>query len=335
MTSKELAKMLGVHQSTISRALNDSPLVAEKTKKYIKEKAEEQGFVLNSQAQSLKTNKTRIIGILFPVFFESLSKNLMFTYIYDVIQKELIQKDYDIMVIYDYGVASGINVLERIVKSQKVDGFVNLRPFLSDKEIELIEQYQVPFVTMFNAEQNSNKLHEFMVDEFSAGFQVGAYLGMQTEWEYVYVSLPIDQKNSHARLEGYKRGLESVGKQLTKIITCELSTKDAYRAVTGEKDWFKTHKAASYVYNDMLALGVVQALKTMGIDIPGQAQIIGMDDIPITTWLPPHISTMRAPINAIVRDGCLLLCRLIDGETVPPKTRIYQSSLVHRDTTKG
>ena len=81
LTSKEFAKMLNVSQSTVSRALSGSNQVSEETRRYISQKAEEVGFVLNSQAQSLKMKKSGTVGILFPSYFESLSKNMMFTYI--------------------------------------------------------------------------------------------------------------------------------------------------------------------------------------------------------------------------------------------------------------
>ncbi len=78
ITSKELAKLAGVSQSTVSRALNDSPLISEVVKSKIKKLAIEYRFEMNSQAKSLRTRKTDTIGILFPRFFMNLSTNLLF-----------------------------------------------------------------------------------------------------------------------------------------------------------------------------------------------------------------------------------------------------------------
>lgn len=65
ITSVELAKLAGVSQSTVSRCLNDSPLVSEETKARVKKLAEEYSFQFNTNARGLKTNRTGVIGYVF------------------------------------------------------------------------------------------------------------------------------------------------------------------------------------------------------------------------------------------------------------------------------
>ena len=127
LTSKEFAKLLGVSQSTISRAMNDSDLVPEEKKRMIRQKAVEYGFVLNSQARGLKTNRTGTIGIIFPTHFVGMGTNLMIAHLFDLIQKELDRYSYDIMPINDCNNSNGISVLERIIRCRKVDGVILMR----------------------------------------------------------------------------------------------------------------------------------------------------------------------------------------------------------------
>ena len=101
MTSIEFAKMIGVSQSMVSRAMNDSPLVSSEKREYIKKKAMEYGFVLNSQAQSLRTKRTGTVAILIPEHFKGMSISIGLACFYDAIEKELVKYGYDIMVIYD------------------------------------------------------------------------------------------------------------------------------------------------------------------------------------------------------------------------------------------
>ena len=103
MTSKEFAEIIGVSQSTISRALNNSSQISVERREFIQKKAEEYGFVLNSQARSLKTNRTGTVGILFPKHFIGMSSNLGLAHLYDLVQAELSKYDYDVMVVYDGG----------------------------------------------------------------------------------------------------------------------------------------------------------------------------------------------------------------------------------------
>lgn len=336
MTSREFASMLGISQSTVSRALNNHPLVPEEKRKYIQKKAEEFGFVLNSQARSLKTCKTGTIGILFPVHFDSLSKNLMFTYIYDNLQKEIIKLDNDIMVIYDYDNTPGIRVLERIIKSRKVDGFINFRSQLSKQEIGLINKYNIPCVSLYSARQENKELHQFMVDTDYAGQRAGEYLGQFDVDKYIYIAPPLKQSEPSRRLMGYKRGLEKSGKNIadTEIIECQLSTESAREEVLKRARLFQNNSTATFVYNDMMALGVVNALNMLSVKIPQQAQIIGMDDIPLASWQYPKLTTLRAPIIQMVKDGSKLLYQLIQGKKIEPGSVFYKSELIIRDTTK-
>lgn len=132
MTSREFAKLLGVAQSTVSRALNNSPQVSEKRRAHIRMKAAEYGFELNSQAQGLRTNRTGTVGILFPRQFKSMNENPMLTHVYDRVQKELIASDYDVMTIYDYDAGDKVSAFERIIRRRKVDALITLRPGLSE-----------------------------------------------------------------------------------------------------------------------------------------------------------------------------------------------------------
>ena len=229
MTSREFAELIGVSQATVSRALNGRSSVCEKTRIYIEKKAEEYGFVLNSQARSLKTSKTNTIGVLFPLNFDSLSKNLMFTHIFDQLQRELSRRSYDIMIVYDHDPEMKSNTFERVIRSGKVDGLINFRPQLLQREIDLIEKFRIPFVSLHSALQESSMLHQLMIDEENAGFQIGAYLGGQDVSRYVYMAVDDEPPERSARLHGYMKGLASAGKALGEdsILTAERSPEAA------------------------------------------------------------------------------------------------------------
>ena len=336
MTSREFAELIGVSQATVSRALNGSPSVCEKTRIYIEQKAEEYGFVLNSQARSLKTNKTQTIGVLFPLNFDSLSKNLMFTHISDQLQRELSRRGYDIMIVYDHDPELKSNTIERVIRSGKVDGLINFRPQLLEREVDLIEKFGVPFVSLHSALQENPRLHQLMIDEENAGFQIGQYLGSQDGGKYAYVAVNDEPPERSSRLHGYMKGLASAGKTLDDdaIFSAERSPAAACEEILAHGDFFRDEKTSIFVYNDMMALGVINALREMGVDVPRQAQVFSMDDIPLASWFTPRLSTMRSPVRQMVKDGCDLLIHLIEGKDIAPQTVYYQAQMILRDTTR-
>ena len=118
------------------------------------------------------------------------------------------------------------------------------------------------------------------------------------------------------------------------ILSAERSTTSACEAILEHGALFENGQTSIFVYNDMMALGVLNALRELRVDVPGQAQVFGMDDIPLASWFTPRLSTMRSPVRQMVKDGCDLLIGLIEGKEIAPQTVYYQSQMMLRDTTR-
>ena len=179
-------------------------------------------------------------------------------------------------------------------------------------------------------------LHQLMLDEENAGIQIGQYLGGQDEGRYVYVAVQDEPPEKSSRLHGFMKGLASRGKKLDErdILSADRSSAAAYEAVMAKGELFQKNNTSIFVYNDMMALGVVNALRDLGVSIPKQAQVFGMDDIPLASWFPLKLSTMRSPVRQMVKDGCDLLIGLIEGKDITPQTVYYQAQMILRDTTR-
>ncbi len=335
MTSKEFARLLGVSQSTVSRALNGSHLVPDDKKAFIRHKARELGFELNRQAQSLKTNRTGTVGILFQKHFKSMNENPMLAHLYDHIQRELIANAYDVMTIYDRGDRDGLSVLERIVRRRKVDGIITFRSALSDSEAQLIQQSGFPCVSLLNVRRASADMHYCLSDIEHGGWLAGDFFGRFPDYVPMYLTMGEEPDNAELQCRGFRRGLAEHGVTLAdgEIRRCDLSFSSAYAFASGMKETFRRHRTAILAYNDLIARGVAEALKDNGIAVPGTVQIIGMDDIPMSVWMRPHLSTLHVPVEEMVPVGCRMLRDLIEGRKDGEYTTSFQPRLVLRDTT--
>lgn len=336
MTSRDFAKLIGVSQSTVSRALNHSDLVPEEKRRYILQKAREYGFVLNSQAKSLRTQRTGTIGILFPKHFVSTTANMMQAFLYDCIQKEMHKYDYDIMVVYYKPEMEDFSSFERIIRTRKVDGFLVLRMELSAEEMQLIEDYQVPCVFLMNAGASIRpNLNYLFSDSEYGGYEVGKYLGQFPDYQKMFFTICEEREDAVRRLHGFRRGLEEAGCRLEdeNILSCRLGIDAAYQCFMQNRARFEGKKTAIFAYNDMLAIGIADACKNLGLAIPEQVQIIGMDDIPMATQLHPRLSTMHVAVEEMVPRSCRLLIDLINKENVSAQEWI-KPVLMLRETTK-
>ncbi len=336
MTSREFAKLIGVSQSTVSRAMNNSNLVPPEKRKYIQDKAREYGFALNSQAISLKTKKNNTIGILFPKHFINMSTNIMMAHIYDCLQKELSKWDYDVMVIHYNSREDDDSAFEKIIKKNKVDGFLVLRMELTDSEVRLINEYQVPCVFMMNAGAHiRQELNYLFSDSEYGGYLAGKYLGQFKDYEPAFITIREEKHDSDRRLSGFIRGLEEWGKALNKenILYCNLDVNSAYGCVLEHRALFLGAPVAMLAYSDILAIGVMNGAAKLGLSIPGDIQLIGMDDIPMLGWIRPALSTVHVNLEEMIPKSCQLLIDLIEKRAVKDIHQWLKPRLALRDTT--
>ena len=340
MNSKEFAKLIGVSQPTVSRALNDNPLVPEEKRKWIKEKAREYGFVLNTSARSLRTNRTDTIGILFPKHFVGMTENPMMAYLYDKIQIELHKHGFDIMVVYSDTDEEDLTALERMIRTKKVDGFLILKLEMTNAERALIEQEKTPCVCMMNAASKiRDDISYYFSDSEYGGYLAGEYLGRYPEYQKMYISYSGEKADNKRRYDGYCKGLKEHGVEESEILRleCDLSMESGYQLVLDHKDLLLNQKSAILVYCDMIATGVIQGLNEIGAEIPQQVQLIGMDDLPMSANIRPGLSTIHVNAENMVPAACTHLIDMINGKKKAEDevTQIWlKPSLVLRGTTK-
>lgn len=335
MTSREFAKLLGVSQSTVSRALNDSSLVPEDKRLFIKQQAIEHGFVLNSQAKSLKTRRTNTIGVLFPRHFIGMSRNLMLAQVYDKIQDEMQKHGYDIMAINYKSETDDFSSFERIIRNCKVDGFFVLRMELSDTELKLINQYNVPCVFIMNAGARiRTNLNFLFSDSEYGGYAAGQYLGAFKDWKKLFITVREEKEDSERRLRGYRKGLSEYGYELqdSEILHAGLSIEEAYDCVYEQCDLLSKGNIAIFAYSDLLGVGALNACKDLGLNVPNRVQIMGMDDIMIGRAYRPKLSTMQVPVDEMVVRGGKILMDLIDGRELLIQEWI-KPHMILRETT--
>lgn len=335
MTSIEFARRIGVSQSTVSRALNGSPLVPEEKRRLIMQKALQMGFILNSNARSLKTNRTGTIGILFQKHFKSMNENLMLAHIYDLIQRELVKYSYDVMTIHDFEGDDDGRALERIITNRKIDGLIIIRSELSERYADLIHSHNFPCVSIFNMYSRHYDLPYCITDNEYGGYLVGHFFGGFPEYRPLVLGIRETREDSAKRNRGFRRGAKARGVTVAKesFAFCSVSILDAYNYTMSIINDLRKSKTAIFAHNDVLALGVLDALKNSGVSVPRQVQVMGMDDIPMTTWLHPNLSTVHADLESIVPTGCSLLRSLIEAEPVATMQATYQPRLILRETT--
>ncbi|HTP59391.1 MAG TPA: LacI family DNA-binding transcriptional regulator, partial [Spirochaetia bacterium] len=146
ITLKDVAKAAGVSMATVSRSLNDSSLIPEKTRKRIREIADQLGFDFNTHARSLITRRVGTIGIILPPDYDQLGVNLYHGTLHSSMRSVLECNDIDLLVSFLSNHFTGGNNVRKLVARKKVDGLIIVQPVFERELIEYLHVKQMPFV---------------------------------------------------------------------------------------------------------------------------------------------------------------------------------------------
>ena len=333
---KDISKALGLSVSTISRALNDSYEISEKTKKIVREYAAQINYRPNPVAVSLREKRSRSIGVIIAEI-----ANSFFSQIINGVESVAHAKGYNVIITqslesYEREV-SNINFLasrsvdgclisvstethnyEHITKLHK-SGF----PFVCvDRVIDEMKTHKVSIVNFKGA-------HEATTELIKRGFKRIAMLGNAEH-------LSITQQ----RLSGYKKALTDAGYDVDdSIIKYCMHGGMIYNEVEQAMDEAMRlrHKPdAFFAASDKLTTNFVRYCRVKKIKIPDKLGLIGFSNLDLTDLLVPSLSVIRQPAFDMGRIATELLIKIIEAKRAVTdfETRVLQPELLIRDSSK-
>ena len=332
-TSFDIAYKAGVSQSTVSRALRNSPLVNEATREKIKSIAKELNYKVDKNASNLRSQQSDTIALL--LFEEPTNDdsaiNPFFLSMLGSITRACAQKGYDLLVSFQQASTDWHADFE---DSNKADGLILLGygdyVDYEEKLVKLIEQ-DTHFVR-WGAEVKHLPLISVGCDNYRGGKEVTEHIIKQGKNKLAFIG----SASSHApeffdRYKGHCQALTDNGLQINEALQFNaLYTEDAgYQAAieliaSGEK--FDGICAAC----DLIAIGAMRALQEHNICIPQQVAVVGFDDIAIARFTFPPLTTVKQDTKLAGELLVDTLLDLIDGKTV--STSLITPELVIRES---
>ena len=324
ITAWDVAKLAGVSQSSVSRVFFGGAGVSEKTRKKVLAAAEELGYVPNEFARSLITNKTRVIGLVmkgvhnpfypqvlkeFTTHFKELGYSILFVHTNnDEIQKE------DIEMLLHYNVA----------------GVIITDATLSLKVIEDFKKSQIPLV-LFNRKVEGQNFFSVGTNNIEASRQIAEYLIQKGCTDMVYVAGTQNTSTSIEREKGFSQMLKK-HKLPYKVYHSNYSYDGGYQTAKSiVQDG--TIPSAFFVANDIMAFGVLDALREQSIAVPSQTKVIGFDNIEMAAWPIYNLTTWEQPISQMVKETVNYIISEIEEYTDRIGNIEIKGELIERKTT--
>ncbi|MDM5329291.1 LacI family DNA-binding transcriptional regulator [Neobacillus sp. CF12] len=282
-TILDIAKLAGVAKSTVSRYLNGGS-VGEATKKKIERAIKETGYSPNPFAQSLKAKKTNIIGTIVPRLDSYASSQTLIG-----IDEQLKKMNYQMLI------SNTSQNLEREIESiysfanQKIAGIILLATEITDQHIEAFESVKVPVLLIGQEHEN---FHSLIHDDFNAGYAMGRYVLEKGYRKIAYLGVTErDISVGVKRKQGFKKAIQEVDdcdvrfyETLFKIPAAQASAKEII-------DEFQP--AIFVCATDNIALGVLKASYSEGINIPHDLAVTGFGGYDVAGIIHPGLTTAK------------------------------------------
>ena len=328
VTIRDVAKHWNTQSKIITRVLNDSDAVRDTTRYKVKAAIEALNYSPSPVARRLSRGKTMAIGVIVPFFTNaSVVKRLQ------GIVSVFASSEYD-LVLFDVENTENRDVLlTNILRRKMVDGLLilSLRP--SDSDMEQFLQAGIPAVIV---DASHPQLNSVIVDNVEGGRLATQHLIDLGHVNIGYISdfpdNPFNLSPVLDRHQGHLLALDEAGipSRSEYYRECRLDSQDA-RRVAVELLSLDNRPTAIFAYSDTQAIGVLEAARELGMQVPADLSVIGFDDIEAAVYV--QLSTVRQSLYDSGVTGARLLLDVIENSPIYPHEVLLPTELVIRSST--
>jgi DNA-binding LacI/PurR family transcriptional regulator len=300
-TIADIARLAGVSKSTVSRALNDSPLIGIETKDRIRAIAAEHDFAMNESARRLSRRQTNVVGLVMFDWGVAKRQDIFMLEVMGGISTGLHEVGYELLILQprhdDKGWA------KRAVESGRADGFVLHHAQCAPRQLTELVASGVPFA-VWGARPGDGEYSSVVGDSVTGGRLATEHLIAGGRRRIAMIGGPPTSREIAERRAGYEAALATAGIELDETLIEHLQWTDPDEGAAEAVDRLLTRAPdidAIFAHSDRWALGTLLELRERGIDVPGDVAVVGYDDIATAAYSNPPLTTIRQDADLIGR----------------------------------
>ncbi len=327
-TINDVARLAGVSKKTVSRVINNSPLLNEETRGRVEKVIRELGYVPNPQARALALRRNFLVGLIHDNPNAQMVLNMQ-----QGILEALQGTEFEMVVRpVDRNSAAMLDDVRVFLERQRLFGVVILPPISeNDALARLCDEVGCRYVRMGSA-QLDDPDHMVASNDREAVREATDHLIQHGHKLIGLIEGPDGFRSARERRQGFEDALQAAGLTLPRSLiaqgnyTFETGVTAANRLLD-----LSPRPTAIFASNDEMAAGIVFAARERGISIPDELSVIGFDDTPIAAHIWPPLTTVRWPIVSMARAAARkLVGDMVGGQAAGEQPSELPSTLVKR-----
>ena len=327
VTIVDVAAEAGVSFGTVSRVINDDIHVKKETRERVMATMQRLGFVANRQARSLAGGKSHTIGVLVP--------DLGTGYIGEIIRgidAELSLTDLDLILYTTHRTASKEASYVANLATGMVDGLLLVLPRSPVDFIGNLTQRKFPFV-LIDHQGAGRDCPAVGATNWQGAYNATEYLIKLGHVHIGFITGSMDLGCAVERLDGYRSALRTHHISFAPELVYEgtFFQPDGYAGTQALLD-LPVPPTAIFASNDVMAMGVMDAVRSRGMRVPGDISVVGFDDIPQASMVHPALTTVNQPLEKMGRVATQKLLDLLQKPDTEAERIELPTELIIRES---
>jgi DNA-binding LacI/PurR family transcriptional regulator len=325
-TIRDVARQAGVSHQTVSRVINGSADVLPETRNLVEAAIEKLGYRPSAIARSMARGQTHTLACISPNLTD-----YTFASVIEGAEMESRQHDYFMLSSSASDPEAFHKLVEELVGHRRVDGLIVINPY-ADQRFEFIpEDFPVVFV---GSRSRQKTISSVCLDDEKAAYEATRHLISLGHTQLAMVTGPMEEDCSQDRALGYHRALQEAGLEVdeTMIIEGDWSATSGQDALLFFVEQGRV-PGAIFAQNDRMAMGVMHAARDVNLKVPAQLSVIGVDDMPLSSYFDPPLTTMRQDMPRIGQEASRILLDVIQEKNTALRELKLSAQLIERQST--
>lgn len=328
-TIKDVALRAGVSVTTVSHVVNDTRHVSAKGRERVELAIRELGYVPNAMARSLKSNTTSTLGMLIPN-----SSNPYFAEIVRIVEDRCFGAGYTLVLCNTDDEPRRQSVYLQVLAERRIDGLIVVSTGDDDSLVTQLQGLRIPTV-LVDREIADPSCDLVETAHMQGGLLAVRHLLSLGHKRIACIGGPVGLTPSEQRIEGWRMALAEAG---TTPNADALLWRGAFTSQSGYEAMHAILRtehppSAVFVCNDLMAIGALRAAHESGVHVPDELSIVGFDDIELSAYTSPPLTTVAQPKERIGALAVDMLLERVSGKRRDARKVVLQPELRVRAST--